>query len=681
MRTGRAANGCEPAHARKASLPMTPHSSLLMLPRWILLLAGLDLWSTLAVGAFGRPFLTQAELAGGIASTVAGWVALSLVVGLLEALLPRSWPALWWPALAFVVPGWHVLAAAWDLPGSSPVSATSLPLLAALAITGSAGVMGILGMSSGARRRSPGGLAPLGVGLAVAMVWLPRVGSAPSWLTPASALPLLLLIVGAGSRRLDACYTLFAAACIPAALILADGRDGHLPHGTGQSVRPGHGVVLLSIDALRRDALGVHGASPDATPTLDSLALAGLVFDQAISASPWTAASMAAMLTGLPPAALGMSGRSARFARSVTTMASCAREAGAATAAFVCNPFLSKANGFAQGFDAFRQFPPPLRREPLGMWLWRGVARRPASATGEAFELVNLAARWLASLDDGCPFLLWIHFLEPHQPYVPHYPAGITLAALYPHLRGGLLVPIRTGTLTPSLRERDAVRGLYADEVRYADAAAGHLMDVLRREKLSQRTTVVVTSDHGEEFWEHGGYEHGHTMYDELLRVPLVVVPPAERARFAGGTWIADLVSTGCVAPTVLDVLGAAVPSQMRYPSLASFWREGQPPLDLPPWVVSDGMYYFGPGRAVRTATEKYIEWPGRDVRLLFDLEADPLEAASLMDRSPERASRALAILAREDSLVRSPVDDTARASTTEEWDQLPMLKALGYVQ
>jgi arylsulfatase A-like enzyme len=374
------------------------------------------------------------------------------------------------------------------------------------------------------------------------------------------------------------------------------------------------GVLLVVVDTLRADHLGVYGYERPTSPHLDELAAEGAVFEQAIAPAPWTLPSVASMLTGKLPRDHGAgrkeeSKQKTPLSLQSETLAEALREIGFQTGAITNNPYLGRKFQIDQGFDSFDY-----------------GKRRSAAASA------RLARQWIDERREQ-PFFLLLHLMDPHFPYRPpaRYRGRFAVrgdAGIPPmkELRKGL------GKLDPEIWEHLVAR--YDEEVLYVDEVLGELFAWLRQERLWDRTLVVVTSDHGEEFLEHGSFEHGHSMYQEVLRVPLLVWGPGVEARR-----IDRPVSLVDFKATLLEAVGGRSESTGQG---VSFWpllrgRGGGASSPL----YAESMLYGDERKAV-------VDWPWKyelrmgegDRELLFDLESDPLEQRDLAGERVEEADR-----------------------------------------
>jgi arylsulfatase A-like enzyme len=315
-------------------------------------------------------------------------------------------------------------------------------------------------------------------------------------------------------------------------------------------------VILISLDTLRADHLGSWGYARATSPNLDAFARESFVFERAIAPSSWTTPSHASVFTGEHPSVHGAGGALGhRLQGRFTTLAELLRRQGHLTAAFTEGAAVAGQLGFHQGFDSYAN--------------GRGELPHPLGAAERTFAR---AADWLERHGDR-PFLLFVHTYEIHWPYraPPHY------AELF-HGDG-------VGPLDPRDAEDDAflrepltdaqkanVVAAYDAGIAYTDAVVGRFLELLRRTGELERAIVVIFSDHGEAFWEHGATMHGLSLYDEELHVPLLIrlpgaTPPNGR--------IGRQVALADVFATLVDLLqlDVRVPSDSH--SLRPLWERG----------------------------------------------------------------------------------------------------------
>jgi arylsulfatase A-like enzyme len=490
-------------------------------------------------------------------------------------------------------------------------------------------------------------------------------------------------------------------------------------------------VVLVLIDTLRRDHLSGEGYGRDTSPALDALAARGARFPDFASQSCYTKPAVASLLTSLYPSGHGVGHLNTVLAEDRVTLAEAFHAGGWRTAKFVANTIIGPEFGFAQGTERFRTLPTELiPRTRLGYALFRltergrslpgftqladalrAIERRTAGARGadlielRAPEAVAAFREWRATLGDD-PWFAYLHVMEPHAPYRPppeearRFGAGVPLVDEHPPTVG-LFLPFARAAELPAER-RDGLVRAYDAEIAGLDRELAGFLEEIAAPGSGRRTIVAVTSDHGEEFYEHGGWGHGQSLYEELLEVPLVIAGPGVPAgvEIAGPAQIID------VAPTLLELAGAPVPPEMAGRSLAPALRAAataeaaadaavtgnggagaratEPDAAVAPDREHLAEIVYGPAfwaRSLRAGRWKtVVSRLGDDVRVqLFDLEADPGETS---DRAEELPDRAAAMAARIEELTAQAAAGRGAAETAE-FDPVTRerLKALGYVE
>jgi len=305
---------------------------------------------------------------------------------------------------------------------------------------------------------------------------------------------------------------------------------------SGRSSTPN--VILFSVETLRRDHLSLHGYSRRTSPFLEELAAESIVFEDAYSQSSWTRPSVATMLTGLYPSQHDAKIIFDRLRDSCVLLPEILRGHGYLTAGFCTNDCIAQpAFNYDQGYDLF---------------------------VDEGYHIADKVTRdilaWLEGVEEDKPFFVFAHLWDPHGPYTapghyaeifdPDYEGPLKdLAPLLPRKLSQL------ADLTP--RDVDYVRARYDGEILYTDAVIRRFVEGLKERGLWDKTLFVLTSDHGEEFREHGGWDHGHNLFPEKLRVPLVMKLPDAKH---GGKRIRGLAGGVDIVPTVLSVLDIPVP-------------------------------------------------------------------------------------------------------------------------
>lgn len=317
--------------------------------------------------------------------------------------------------------------------------------------------------------------------------------------------------------------------------------------------RAGTNVVIVILDAAQRARFGIHGGTQAATPNTDALAGEALVFDRAYASAPYTLASTASLFTSLPPAWHGVVEKNHRLGEDVPLLAQILLDAGYATGAFSANLFVTRSFGMARGFETFRE-------------MLRDVPGRPIVP---ARELSDAAFSWLRErAEEGRsgqrPFFLYLHYIQPHEPYNVAPPEFYRdLASDYEGPIDGSVAnmyDIFAGRLRPDGPDLLRLQRLYEGNLRYVDAEVGRLVDEMRALDLLERTLLIVTSDHGEALGERGLFGHNSSVDDTMTAIPLIARFPAPFPGRPQGRSDA-LVSTIDVAPLVLESVGVPVPA------------------------------------------------------------------------------------------------------------------------
>jgi len=297
-----------------------------------------------------------------------------------------------------------------------------------------------------------------------------------------------------------------------------------------------YNVILISLDTLRSDRLGCYGYERNTSPNIDIFAKESVLFSQCFAQAPYTITSHVSMLTGLWPVNHGTySTTYHKLNKSIITLADLLRLRGYFTGAFTGGGAMSAFFGYSKGFDLYNE-----RRENV-----QGDTAR---------KIYQLSADWIRNNKEK-KFFLFIHTYQIHAPYEPPPPYDEMFTAEdAPYRKSSEINEFQGwwGNIPDNIREN--VIGLYDGEIRYTDEALiGPLMALLKELDIYDRSLIFVTSDHGEEFFEHNGWGHSHTLYNELIKVPLIVKFP--KNQFAGNK-IDSIVRSVDIMPTILEVLG-----------------------------------------------------------------------------------------------------------------------------
>ncbi len=464
-------------------------------------------------------------------------------------------------------------------------------------------------------------------------------------------------------------------------------REQPAPPARPARAGPTPNIVFVLIDTLRADRLGAYGDTQGLTPTLDAIAAEGVLFERAIAPAPWTQPSIASLFSGVYPgvhgvvdyqwacdATNGVVPKVKVFADRFVTMAELLHDRGYATAAFVANPYVLGAYGFAQGFDSFDT--------------------NFASLDTPGSELNDAAIEWLHDYrDPRRPFFLYLHYMDVHGPYNARR-----------EYREPLVARVEAMPDRQKLTDADLVRLEYLwrrapdenDVDRYArlsvyreywaaryDAGVAemdhHLADLRARLDglgLWKDAYVIVASDHGEALFEHRHWDHGLSTHHPELHVPLILrwpgpLPPGYR--------VPATVRLLDVLPTLVDQLALPPVTAAQGASLMPLvvgTREASTRA-----AFAESVKKGPPQQALYLGPWKLIRMAGGAVAMLYDVAADPLEQDNVMADQPATAAALTALLERH-------VAENARLAGGKEAEAVPLgaeqlerLKSLGYVK
>jgi arylsulfatase A-like enzyme len=465
--------------------------------------------------------------------------------------------------------------------------------------------------------------------------------------------------------------------------------------GAGVTTSPN--ILLITIDTLRRDHLGCYGYSRPTSPTIDSLARAGVIFDQAVTPSPKTTPALTSVLTGLYPKTHRILTLGIPVSPSVPFISQELRARGYATAGICGQHNCHRVYGFDRGFDYFDdEF---VEQYSLGKNLDRDGGGFHPDSEKRAEQVIDSALRWLERRDQTKPFFLWLHLMDPHAGYAPPDPY-LSRFSGHPPSAGdsftGPRVPLKLIHRQARVDDIDSYAyylNQYDAELRYLDDQLGRLLVYLHQRELFDASLILLAADHGEYMGESNAddrfFSHGDTLYESEITVPLIAKLPG---RAWAGSRSGHLVSLVDVAPTVLSLAapGATFASDgvslLRSTPRAGVGRSRQfvqMPRASAIVAVRDARYKV----VIRTLSTTTALVAGLDSGAeigfdaeVYDLLEDPLERKDIALRRGDLVSAAASCLSR--WLGESParvVPDSTSAEPSGE--MLERLRSLGYVQ
>jgi arylsulfatase A-like enzyme len=448
-------------------------------------------------------------------------------------------------------------------------------------------------------------------------------------------------------------------------------------------------ILLLTIDTLRPDRLGCYGFAPSITPNIDRLAENGIQFTQAITGGSWTQAAFPVMLTSTYASMYG--GCLGPLAADRPSPINALKEGGYTTAGFSTSPLLSRSYGYERSFDDYIDLDPGekdpwlrtvkgghnLLKQPITHYLagLMGIRTRPAKIYASAAELTDQICDWIGNSND--PFFIWGHYMDVHWPY--HLENSLTdpskIAQAWKDVVHLYNANWKDERITSA--QRDHYIDLYEKAVSYTDFHLGRLFDFLNMSGLDQNTIIVLVSDHGEEFLEHGRWGHWEdNLYDEILKVPLLIHLPG----MPEGIVISEQVRTLDLMPTILELTECSSPEGLKGMSLLPLWS-GNADKFQPSVAISEMWRDSWHIIAIRNEKYKYI-WDNKrtDEPWLFDLEVDGGEERNL---SPDLPGVVDEFRHYVDEVLEEMERTKSDLHTAPELDDemLNRLRDLGYVQ
>ena len=456
--------------------------------------------------------------------------------------------------------------------------------------------------------------------------------------------------------------------------------------GFGFGRRPGFGysrgaagevkknVILIITDTVRADRLGCYGNTEGITPGIDRFARDGVLFENCYSQAPWTLPAVASILTSAYPDRHGAGGPEGRFTRlrgDIPTVAEVFAGAGYATGAVTNVRFLSETFGLNRGFGS------------VDVYKTKNVYRHARRAMRTSFA----ALRWIQR-HKAKPFFLLVHYYDPHLIYAPPSAFRRRFAEVQDRSTGNYIfgtgtdiLNMRTSGTCPDRKTIGRLKKLYNGEVAYTDSAVGWLLERISDVGLGGKTVIALMSDHGEEFLDHGGFEHSHTLYDELLKVPLIIRTPgmlekqAEHRPGTAGIRVGPDVRSIDVAPTLCGLVGISAAKGFVGESLVSL--EGRGGADRP--VLSQETMWGVNKNALRRDGFKIIVKSSPAKYELYDIKKDPGEQNNIASKNSVRCGK---MAAEVDGMIEAAGGRQLlrqKAAISEE--DINALRSLGYVK
>lgn len=434
-------------------------------------------------------------------------------------------------------------------------------------------------------------------------------------------------------------------------------------------------ILLISIDSLRPDHLGCYGYDRDTSPVMDKLAHTGVLFKNTVSTTSWTLPAHISLFTSMDIMVHGVKGDGLSLYEEIGSLARELKEAGYRTGAFCSSPYMNPAFGLDRGFDSYHNI-------DLEMPGFEDTILPPEKQRDAVHDditsprITELACEWLKKNKDK-PFFLFLHFWDVHYDYIPPDPYDRKFDPEYDgdiDGRGFIHNPL----VNPQMSERDLnhIIALYDGEIAWVDHHLGMIMEKLKESGLLERTLIVVTADHGDEFFEHGGKGHRNTLYDEVVKIPLIINGPGVTEK---GMTVGEQAGIIDISPTILKLVGLKIPSWMQGRSLLPV------PGNAPEQEEREVLLELGPElKAIRTNPYKLIFNLKHLQTIIFDLTSGPDETYQNLVTSPEEWNEAnlkfYSRLVSDRILARKYRGDKSGSRVELSKEEEERLKSLGYL-
>ncbi len=468
----------------------------------------------------------------------------------------------------------------------------------------------------------------------------------------------LMVYALTGSQGGLYCYAMrYVWKLLAVALVgLGIGAGAFYLHKSGTPRRSHPNLLLISLDTLRADRLGAYGYPRATSPFLDSLAKRSVLFEHAVTAAPWTLPSHVTLLTGMYPSAHGVSyGKGERIGDDTQLLAEILQKQGFRTFGYVAGGYLGKRFGFPRGFESY----------------YVNSTERDQESQGFGRVLKMAREKLLSVKDDPNPYFMFLHTYTVHCPYSPPEP----YFGMFQSAGAEKVDPHHCGRKYNGMPNFNANKALYLSDrydgsVRFLDELLKDFFATIENDGALDDTIVVIVSDHGDSFYEHGRIGHGESLHKELLMVPLIIYGPQFAPRR-----VSEPVSLVDVFPTLLEALGFPVANQNQGRSLVSLLNGGR---EMPPQLMFAELDHDALLRSlINPLSDHFILDLQSDSPLFYDLVGDPNEQQNIAATVPDQ------IKSRRETLKKLMQGFHRRSTGTEDpaaQEHLEQLKTLGYL-
>jgi|Deesub1362B_J571_1020462.scaffolds.fasta_scaffold00064_4 arylsulfatase A-like enzyme len=468
-----------------------------------------------------------------------------------------------------------------------------------------------------------------------------------------------------------------------------------------------YNVILILLDAVRFDHVGCYGYKRKTTPNIDRLAENGVIFENAFSHSSHTLESVPSLLTSTYPSTHNVKTITSAIPDDILTLPEIFKSYGYKTAIFSTNPYISVVYGYGKGIDKFHCDDEKIIKinktvlghsfqilkklsvlgrifEPFSKLNYFLFSSKNLSKSTDPNFITHKIIKWIKK-NKSHPFFIYSHYEGGHSPYkVPKFYQKLFASDYsrepvinYP-LKFGLFLPFEKGESLPKQKLKNMI-AQYDAKIFYHDESLGILFQELKNLNLQKKTIIIITSDHGEEFYEHEGWGHGHSLYEETIHVPLIFYCPGLIPK---GKRIKEIVSLVDVFPTILSLCGInlKIPYKIEGLDLTPLFY-AKNPKPIRNFIFSELTQGENSAWCLRTDRYKVIEirFGIKRERLLFDLKADPNEKNNIYE---EKKEIAIELLRKLNFIIQQAEEKSFSPKKTELDIELKRkLKSLGYIE
>jgi len=435
-------------------------------------------------------------------------------------------------------------------------------------------------------------------------------------------------------------------------------------------------IILITIDALRPDHISAYGYDQIQTKAIDQLAEAGIVFENALSNAPWTYPSFISLLTSQYPESISNC-KNLRVDSKVITLAEVLKESGWRTIAILTNPFLVKKFNLTQGFEMLYHSDEMIFMDLVlytQLYDLLGRINSKLFLKESSPNITNQAVKFIKKVQSE-KFFLWIHYIDPHLPYCDPW---ATPRPLPPAYQGPISCnfvdwkSVYKGKLKLNRQDIAVLEYLYDGGILFVDKQLARLFNYLHKNQLWEKSMIILSSDHGEEFYEHKSLHHGTSQYWELIHIPLIIKLPGRNPP----SRVREMVELIDLAPTILDFLGIDIPKSFKGTSFAPIFRKTS--WSPKPYFFSSCNFWGPTLKAIRTSKYTLIYNLKKQTHQLFDRQKDPFEQKNLAEEMKEQSKFLLEKL--KEHLAEVEFHPSSKARSMVQPD-LNRLRALGYVK